>query len=248
MFWNDYKIPVTQKYLDSHYRQFDSDGRRCRIRVDAGKTRVYYPDEGMICNDWWSDIPYVNSQAKERTGYPTQKPLALLERIVEASSAKGDIVLDPFCGCATTCIAAERLDRQWIGIDVSHKAYDLVKDRLDKEVARPDELFGEEVQLTTKLPVRLGESLGETKHVYIISHPNYPGEYKVGIAKNVKARLNAYQTSDPDRAYKLEFSYETHLFRETEKHIHVTFDNKHEWVSGEVTEIKSAIIDFNETT
>ena len=188
------------------------------------------------------------SFSQEKVGYPTQKPLALLERIIKASSNEGDMVLDPFCGCATTCIAAERLERQWIGIDVSHKAYDLVKERLNKEVARPDELFGEEVHLTTKLPVRLGESLGETKHVYIISHPNYPGEYKVGIAKNVKARLNAYQTSDPDRAYKLEFSHETHLFRETEKHIHDTFDNKHEWVSGEMAEIKRAIIEFSKIT
>ena len=56
-FWGDYRIPVSQKYLDSHYRQTDDQGRRCRIRVDAGKRRVYYPDEGMICNNWWSDIP-----------------------------------------------------------------------------------------------------------------------------------------------------------------------------------------------
>ena len=88
----------------------------------------------MICNDWWIDIPYVNSQAKERTGYPTQKPLALLDRIIKASSNKGDIVLDPFCGCATTCVAAERLERHWIGIDLSIKAVELVKSRLEKEM------------------------------------------------------------------------------------------------------------------
>ena len=84
-FWSDYRIPVPQKYLDSHYRQTDSEGRRCRIRVDAGKTRIYYPDEGMICNDWW-EIPYINSQSSERTGYPTQKPVALAKRIILASS------------------------------------------------------------------------------------------------------------------------------------------------------------------
>lgn len=102
-----------------------------------------------------------------------------------------------------------------------------------------------EVHLTTKLPVRLRDSLGETKHVYIISHPNYPAEYKVGVAKNVKARLNAYQTSDPDRAYKLEFSHETHLYRETEKYIHDTFANKHEWVTGDIAEIKRKFCDFS---
>ncbi len=96
---------------------------------------------GRIPKDWWADIPSLNTQAKERTGYPTQKPLALLERIIKASSKKGDLVLDPFCGCATTCVAAEKLGRRWIGIDLSHKAYELVQERLKKEVANPEELF-----------------------------------------------------------------------------------------------------------
>ena len=80
------------------------------------------------------DMPSLNAMSRERTGYPTQKPLSLLQLIVRASSSKGDMVLDPFCGCATTCVAAEGLDREWIGIDVSRKAYDLVKMRLDKKV------------------------------------------------------------------------------------------------------------------
>ena len=67
---------------------------------------------GQVPPDVWTDIPPVNSQAKERTGYPTQKPLALLERIIKASSNEGDIVLDPFCGCATACVAADRLGRR----------------------------------------------------------------------------------------------------------------------------------------
>lgn len=128
-FWGDYRIPVSPDYLASHYRQKDEHGRICRIREDAGKVRVYYPEEGMICNDWW-EIPYVNSMSKERTGYPTQKPLTLLRRIIEASSKEGDIVLDPFCGCATACVAANDLERQWVGIDISPKAYELVRDRI----------------------------------------------------------------------------------------------------------------------
>ncbi len=68
--------------------------------------------------------------AKERLGYPTQKPLALLERIISASSNPGDVALDPFCGCATACVAAEKLGRQWVGIDLSPKAADLVNIRL----------------------------------------------------------------------------------------------------------------------
>ncbi|MCY4543288.1 MAG: DNA methyltransferase [Rhodobacteraceae bacterium] len=83
--------------------------------------------------DVW-EISYLNSQAKERTGYPTQKPLALLRRIVEASSNPGDMLLDPFAGCATACIAAEQLDRQWVGIDISEKAAELVKRRMDAEL------------------------------------------------------------------------------------------------------------------
>ena len=68
--------------------------------------------------------------SKERTGYPTQKPLALLNRIIKASSNEGDIVFDPFCGCATTCVAAQQLNRKWIGIDIEKKAVDLLMERL----------------------------------------------------------------------------------------------------------------------
>ena len=87
--------------------------------------------EGTPMNDVW-DIAYIHSQAKERTGYPTQKPLALLRRIVKASSSEGDMVLDPFCGCATACVAAEDEKRQWVGIDISELAFSIVKERLHK--------------------------------------------------------------------------------------------------------------------
>ena len=80
--------------------------------------------------DIW-DIPTINNMAKERTGYPTQKPLALYERIISASSNSGDLVLDPFAGCATTPIAAERLGRQWVAMDIWQGAYGVVKQRLE---------------------------------------------------------------------------------------------------------------------
>ena len=80
----------------------------------------------------WDDIAKVGT-SKERTGYPTQKPLALLDRIIKASSNEGDVVLDPFCGCATACVAAERLGRQWIGIDISPSAETITKLRLINE-------------------------------------------------------------------------------------------------------------------
>ncbi len=78
----------------------------------------------------WDDIPPVQAQAAERIGYPTQKPEALLERIISASSNPGDMVLDPFCGCGTTIAAAQKLDRRWIGIDITHLAINLIKNRL----------------------------------------------------------------------------------------------------------------------
>ncbi len=190
--------------------------------------------------DVW-EISYLNSQAKERTGYRTQKPVKLLERVIKASSNENDIVLDPFCGCATTCVAAERLGRQWIGIDISIKAYELVKERLTKEAADPEDIFKyqNKIHLKTDPPKRtdLAVDYREKKFVYVISHPSYPGEFKVGIAKNWRLRLNAYQTSDPDRQYEIKFKLETPYFREAEKYIHDKFPNKHEWVQADLKEI-----------
>lgn len=88
---------------------------------------------GKVPEDWWP-MPQLNSNAPERVGYPTQKPLKLLERIVSASSNDGDMILDPFCGCATACIAAQDLHREWAGIDISPKAAELVEVRMRKEL------------------------------------------------------------------------------------------------------------------
>lgn len=92
--------------------------------------RYLDPEQGVNIQDVWTDIAPINSQAAERLGYPTQKPLALLERIIKASSNKDDIVLDPFCGCGTTIDAAQRLGRRWIGIDITFIAVDLIEKRL----------------------------------------------------------------------------------------------------------------------
>ncbi len=213
------------------------------------KIRKEYIDRGKIPFDWWNDIPSGGHiSPKERTGYPTQKPLKLLERIIKASSNEGDFVLDPFCGCATTCIAAEKLGRQWMGIDISIKAYDLVKQRLKNEVARPEELFEFEkiINFHTDPPQRtdIGRDYRERKYVYIISNKKYKGEYKVGIAKNCESRLNSYQIADPNRDYKLEYKRLTPFYREVEKHIHNKFPNKHEWVQGKIENIKKEILKY----
>ena len=91
-----------------------------------------YLDEapGMALQDVWNDVQALRSWHKEGLGYPTQKPEALLERIILASSNEGDVVLDPFCGCGTAVAAAEKLQRQWLGIDVTHLAVALMKSRL----------------------------------------------------------------------------------------------------------------------
>jgi len=114
--------------------QMDREGR---IYFPADKSlrlrRKRYLDEllGETVDTLWDDIPPINSQAQERLGYPTQKPEALLDRIISASSNEGDLVLYPFCGCGTTIAAAQKLNRRWIGIDITHLAISLIKQRLD---------------------------------------------------------------------------------------------------------------------
>ncbi len=85
---------------------------------------------GERIQNLWADIPPVGAQAAERLGYPTQKPLALLERIIAASSNPGDLVLDPFCGCGTAVDAAQKLGRRWIGIDITHLAIGAIEKRM----------------------------------------------------------------------------------------------------------------------
>ena len=113
--------------------QLDEEGRLYFPKDPNGAIREkYYLDEmpGVVASDNWTDIGPISAQAAERLGYPTQKPEALLERIIKASSNEGDVVLDPFCGCGTTIAVAQRLNRQWIGIDITHLAITLIKTRL----------------------------------------------------------------------------------------------------------------------
>lgn len=130
----DAKIPYSQQYIDSHFRDRDDKGKQCRKRFDAGKWRIYYPDEGMIPNDVW-EIPYENSMSKERVNYATQKPIALLERIIKSSSLEGDLVCDFFGGSGTTAAVAERLGRRWITCDIGKPASLVMRKRfIDQEV------------------------------------------------------------------------------------------------------------------
>ena len=98
---------------------------------------------GVPLQNIWTDIPPVSSQSNERLGYPTQKPLALLERIIQASSNKGDLVMDPFCGCGTAIHAAQKLGRDWIGIDITHLAINLIRNRIQDAFRITVEVEGE---------------------------------------------------------------------------------------------------------
>ena len=112
-------------------QQLDAEGR-LHFTSRGGIRRKRYLDEmlGRPVQALWEDIPPINSQARERLGYPTQKPEALLERVILASSNEDDVVLDPFCGCGTAVAVAERLNRRWIGIDITHLAVSLMQYRL----------------------------------------------------------------------------------------------------------------------
>jgi DNA modification methylase len=191
------RVPYSQEYVDSKFKNADPDGRRYRSTIltgsgtrngDSGKPwrgidpnkthrhwavpgylrpllgspttiqdaldrlddmgRILWPKKpggspslkqyiddmgGVETQDVWDDIPPINSQAKERLGYPTQKPIALLERIIESSSNPGDVVLDPFCGCGTAIDAAQRLGRRWVGIDVTTVAIEVIQKRLARD-------------------------------------------------------------------------------------------------------------------
>lgn len=115
---DDAKIPYSTEYIKSHFKDIDENGKQCRKRFDAGKWRTYYPDQGMIPNDVW-DIPYENSMSLNRLNYPTQKPEALLERIIKSSTKIGDLVFDCFMGSGTTQSVAMKLGRRFIGADIN---------------------------------------------------------------------------------------------------------------------------------
>ena len=139
------------RWTRERMEQADRDGMIVVPRNGKGIPRLKrYLDEqeGIPVSDTWDDIPTV--PGSERTGYPTQKPLALLERIIKASSNEGDVVLDPFCGCATALVAAEKLQRQWVGIDLSPKARDLIRLRIQKELG----LFGVQTVYRDDVPLR----------------------------------------------------------------------------------------------
>ena len=137
------------RYSKAKMEELIAQGRVIQTRPGAVPQYKRYLDEmpGVPVQNLWDDLPLLNNRAKEALGYPTQKPEALLERILRASSNEGDVVLDPFCGCGTTVQVAQKLNRRWIGIDITHLAIGLIKTRLDDsfthEVRKTYEVIGE---------------------------------------------------------------------------------------------------------
>lgn len=142
------------------------DGRMVNARDELGKLIYQTKSDRTIDNVW--RIPCLQPASQEKLGYPTQKPLALLERIIKTSSNEGDLVFDPFCGCATTLVAADRLNREWIGIDVSDVAVELVKERIKIDQGLFNEIIPRsDIPKRTdlgKLP--LYKSLANKKYLY----------------------------------------------------------------------------------
>jgi site-specific DNA-methyltransferase (adenine-specific) len=128
--------------------QLDKDGRLVWSKNRRPQRKIYLDDvEEPRVSNLWDDIPPIQAQASERLGYETQKPIELLERIIKASSNEGDIVLDPFCGCGTAVVAAQKLNRKWIGIDITHLAINLMRNRLKDSFNIKAEVIGEPADL-----------------------------------------------------------------------------------------------------
>ena len=137
------------RYSQERMQELMDEGRIVQTSPGAVPRYKRYLDEmpGVPLQDVWTDIGSIGARARERLGYPTQKPEALLERIIRASSNEGDVVLDPFCGCGTAVAAAHKLGRQWLGVDITHLAVALMKNRLQTafglEAGRDYDVIGE---------------------------------------------------------------------------------------------------------
>jgi site-specific DNA-methyltransferase (adenine-specific) len=136
--WKGKTVPQGRHwaYKKERMEELDREGKLYYSKTGMPYVKQYLDEKsGTLVSDIWTDIEVIHSQSKERLGYPTQKPEALLERLIKASSNDGDWVLDPFCGCGTTVAVAEKLNRKWIGIDITTLAINLIKSRMQNKFA-----------------------------------------------------------------------------------------------------------------
>jgi len=129
------KTEYSESSLKTHFRKKDNEGRYFRERIINSKSYKYYADEGKLIGSVWNDIKSMQANSpimKEYTIYPNQKPINLLNRIISASSNRGDYILDSYCGSGTSLVAAENLERNWIGVDEEIKSIETIRSRIKK--------------------------------------------------------------------------------------------------------------------
>ncbi|MBN2209102.1 MAG: restriction endonuclease [Candidatus Coatesbacteria bacterium] len=190
----------------------DAEGKIHWPKSKAGMPRLkQYLDAmpGVPLQDVWNDIRPIHNLARERMGYPTQKPETLLERAISASSNPGDVVLDPFCGCGTTVSVAQRLNRRWIGIDITHLAVTLIKHRLQ-------DAFGEEIRKTYEI---VGEPVSISGAIALAKQDPFqlqwwalglvgarPTEQKKGADRGIDGRLYFHDEAESGKTKQIVFS------------------------------------------
>jgi len=191
------------RYSKEKMNKLIAEGRVVQSKPGAVPAYKRYFDEmqGVQVQDIWTDIGPIGAQAQERLGYPTQKPEALLERIIQSSSNAGDLILDPFCGCGTTVQVAQRLNRRWIGIDITHLAIGLIKKRLS-------DAFGPEIKTTYDVigePTDLagaGQLAVENKYQFqwwaLGQVGARPAEQKKGADRGIDGRLYFHDDNSGD--------------------------------------------------
>ncbi|HSY04068.1 MAG TPA: DNA methyltransferase [Acidobacteriaceae bacterium] len=197
------------RWTKDRMQRAHDEGRLVYTKSGAPRFKRYLDEmRGTLLTTVWDDIPFINSQAQERLGYPTQKPEALLERIIKASSNEGDVVLDPFCGCGTTIQVAQRLNRRWIGIDITHLAIGLIKKRLS-------DAFGPQIRDTYEV---IGEPTDFAGAERLAAEDKYqfqwwalglvgarPAEQKKGADRGIDGRLY-FHDDDTGKSKQILFS------------------------------------------
>ena len=178
------------RYSQKRMTELIAKGLVVQSKPAAVPRRKYYLDEGqgVAIQSLWDDLLNLHAQSKERLGYPTQKPLELYERMIRASSNEGEIVCDPFAGCATTLVAAERLGRQWVGMDIWDNAKAVVLERLAQErlalpEAEREDLFTEDIHFTDEPPERTDDGDTAAPHLRVKERIKEPEGRKMSRAE-----------------------------------------------------------------
>jgi site-specific DNA-methyltransferase (adenine-specific) len=189
--------PMGWRYERATMERLDAEGRIWYPNDPSKRPRlIRYLDEmpGTLATNVWTDIDPINSQARERLGYPTQKPLALLERVLLASSNPGDVVLDPFCGCGTALVAAQKLGRNWVGVDITYLAIAVMKARLHDMFGVEAHIVGAPTEVAgAKLLAEQGlEGRYQFEHwalTLVDAHPAGGGEKKKGADSGIDGKI-----------------------------------------------------------